>query len=159
MEDTRLCCFCNNLSYFSKMNHVFHYTKPNSICLSSETVFYTPSILLSSIISITHIFLEITKIRHSIPAEDLTVLSRENTTPCVLHMTLCAFCFSQQFDVVGFCSVFHLVYLLDAILQKSCLRSHSQPLLIDRLFLHKDLVLLHEIMSSYLCLKSITSLY
>lgn len=146
MEDTGLHCFCtvphiflNWIACFPLHKTWFH------LSFLRGHVFYTPLILLSSIIPITHIFLEITKIRHSTSAEDLTALSRENTTPCVSHMTLLyfyEFClFSQQFDIVGFCSVFHPPYILDAILQKSSLQSQSQPLLIDRLFLHKDSIL------------------
>lgn len=111
--------FLESTAYFPLYQTQFH------LSFLKGHIFYMPSASLSSLIPITCICLETTKIRHSTPTQDLTVLHREKTTPYVSHVTLLCFCvfcfFSSQFDSVGFYSVFLPVHLPDAILQKSCL--------------------------------------
>lgn len=97
-EDTILLCFCKTFILFLSNCMLSTTSNPIPSVFSHSSYLLQPFNLAFFRNSFHPHFLEIIKIKHSTPSEDLTVLTIANTTPCVSHMTLlCLFLFSFFF--------------------------------------------------------------
>lgn len=104
-EDTILLCFCKTFILFLSNCMLSTTSNPIPSVFSHSSYLLQPFNLAFFRNSFHPHFLEIIKIKHSTPSEDLTVLTIANTTPCVSHMTLlCLFLFSFFFfTAVWYC--------------------------------------------------------